>query len=128
MNIWMFHFNDLYRCLKLLSCHYLSDGYSIEFFCINGSAQSRNEIVWYDKTDIVNSLIKMQIPEIIKMYLKVTNYHRGSEVFSQVLFYKGNQSLKFVIKSSYFSSFLLFSSGSLMSMFEISLGTLIPGI
>lgn len=43
MSRWMFPLNVLYRALKLLSCHYLSDGYSIEYFCINSSVHSRNE-------------------------------------------------------------------------------------
>lgn len=76
----------------------------------------------------------MQILKIIKMYLEVTNYithFLGLQVFSQDSFcFKGNQSLKFfvVVDCSYFWSFFFFLSGSLMSMFEVSAETLIPGI
>lgn len=75
----------------------------------------------------------MQILKFIKMYLEVTNYlthFLGLQVFSQdSLHFKGNQSLKFfVVDCSYFWSFFFFLSGSLMSMFEVSAETLIPGI
>lgn len=75
----------------------------------------------------VNSSIKMQISKIIKIYLKVTNYHThlGLEVVSQDFFL--NQFLKIFLECSYFSSFLFFFPGS-ESIFEISIGTLIPGI
>lgn len=83
--------------------------------------------------DTVNSSIKMQIFQIIKMYLKVTNYFThflDLVAFSQVsCFPEGNQSLKFfLVDYSYFSSFFFLLSGSLMSMFEVSVGMLIPGI
>lgn len=75
----------------------------------------------------------MQILKIIKIYLEVTNYithFLGLQVFSQDSFFKGNQSLKFFVVAdcSYFWSFFFFLSGSLMSMFEESAETLIPGI
>lgn len=41
----MVYLNDLYRSLELLSHHYLSDGYSIEFLCTDSSVQFRNEVV-----------------------------------------------------------------------------------
>lgn len=77
----MLHLNDLYRSLRLLSCHYLSDGYSIEFLCINSSVQSRNEVAsMMGQTQSTNSSIKMQIFKTITMYLKVTNLSHTSKV------------------------------------------------
>lgn len=102
----MLHLNDLYRSLRLLSCHYLSDGYSIEFLCINSSVQSQNEV--HGQTWSTNSSIKkMQIFKTIEMYLKVTNcitYFLGLKMFSQVFFCF---CFRFVLRKPVFEVFLL---------------------
>lgn len=134
----MLHLNDLYRSLRLLSCHYLSDGYSIEFLCINSSVQSQNEV--HGQTWSTNSSIKkMQIFKTIEMYLKVTNcitYFLGLKMFSQVFFllflfsfcFTETSLWSFFVDYSYFSCFFFFLSGSSLSMFGVSARMLIPGI